>query len=130
MRVLYDSDFEYTELQSPVAKVLWGIWLIHPTWQTFAGVRAYDTMAAVAPESTWGATFLFVGVAHLLAIASGHYLARLWMARVGVAIWVAVAGMFGMTSVASTGVPIYMLIGLGAAWSSWRLGARRKSGDG
>ncbi len=129
MSVLFNSDFEYAELQSPVAKVLWGLWLLRPTWETFGGLRAYDTMTHLAPEGAWGIAFFLAGVLHLLVIAAGHFKARLWMANGGVFIWTAVAVMFARTSISSTGVPIYLLLAFGAAWSSWRLEARRKSGD-
>lgn len=124
VRLLIDSDFEYTEAQSPVAKTLWGLWLLYPAWDTFSGSRAYETMSKIAHESVWGLGLLLVGLVHLLAIVGNYHKARLWMALGGVVVWVAVAALFFQTAPASTGVPIYTLIAAGAAWSFLRLRAR------
>lgn len=100
--IVTQSHFEFSELGSGTAGVLVGAWLLVPSWATFASSHTYDAMALLAPEWTWGAGILALGVVQVAGVlAKEPRRLRLGAALGATALWAFVLAMFLMSNPAS-----------------------------
>lgn len=119
--LLNDSHFEYAEFQNAAVGIFWGAWLLNPHWQTFASSKSFDAMSHWAPEEVWGVAILLLGLLQMGAFIREHRHLRMAGTLSGVFVWFSIGIAFGLVNIASTGVVVYPLLGLGAGWSFWRL---------
>lgn len=118
--IFWHCDTEPTELYFSIISMLWGLWLLAPA-ESFTTSQAFTAMAGIAPEQVWGMVILCVGALRLHALATGNWLARKSIAFLAALFWIFVALMFAMSSIASTGVPVYTLHALASIWVYVRL---------
>lgn len=107
-----------------------GAWLLMP-WASMA-TATFDSITRAAPESTWGALFLFNGLSHMFALAINGK--RWWSpfvrwiaAMISALVYAAFCIGFAVESWTTTAVPIYASLSGGAficlyfAWRDARL---------
>lgn len=82
MVTVFSWDSEPLEIQSGLIAVLWGVWLVSPSWHSFASCpHLYTVMASIMGERAWGVLLLSVGSLQLLAVWMGSVLHQTDRAR-------------------------------------------------
>ena len=119
--ILWRKDFEFCEVVSGLAALGWGIWLAFP-WDTFSSTASFRVMDALMPEPLWAAVMLWIGITQLGALYLDHRKPRRWSALGAVAAWAFIAVMLGSANWRGTGVIVYPVLTLCAAWAYLRLG--------
>ena len=108
------------ELFSAITALGWGVLLLLP-YDTFGSSSIYVTMSALAPEELWGIALLGGGFLQLAAVLHGKISPRKLTAMFATASWAFIAAMFASSSIYSTGVVVYGVMTLFAAWIYFRL---------
>jgi hypothetical protein len=123
-RLLQDADFEFTEFKNALLAILYGAWLLNPTWHTFASSHSYDAMAWLAPEEVWGTLICVLGLLQMLGFVGERRRMRQRASGVGVFVWASITTALWLANPASTAVPVYGLFTFSSAWSLWRLASK------
>lgn len=113
--IVNESEMELSALFLGGYMAVWGFWLLLP-WSVFGGARAYDAMAALAPEPVWGAMFLTIGLLKIVGVLLSdlYWTFRLWRwtTLLGLAGYLFLATMFWMGNPTAPGGVLYTLLSL------------------
>ena len=96
---------------SAAGKILWGIWLCMPQWNTFERTASLRVMGDVFSETTWGIIFLCIGFFHLLMLLT---MRKRWLMMIAsylsVIIWLYLAWILAIGNITAPGSAIYACI--------------------
>lgn len=53
--------------------VLWGLWVLSPTWSVFGSAPLYSTMASIMPEFAWGLVAVAAGLVIVYGVLKPSY---------------------------------------------------------
>jgi hypothetical protein len=105
----------------------WGLWLLNPSWDTFAN-PTYAMLAAIAPEQIWGVFSICIAVIRVGAlIINGRYcrtpLFRFACSMLGVIWWLVLIWLFYLVPQANPAAgyafyPIFVTFELISCWRS------------
>lgn len=113
--IVDESEMELAALFLGAYMAVWGGWLLLPG-DVFAGARAYNALAALAPEPLWGAVFLTIGTLKVVGVLLSdlYWTFRLWrwMTLVGLGGYLFLATMFWLGNPSAPGGILYGLFSL------------------
>ena len=98
----------------------WGTWVLLPFFNTFDGT-VYQAFYLVAPPTVWGVVVFFIGLITFLAASTKTYLLRRTMVFLNMILWGFISLLFALTVISSTGVPIFLTLGLYSFWEYIKL---------
>lgn len=109
------ADFK---LFSSLAKMLVGLWLLLPYWDTFNSAVAFSYMQYAIPnniissEATWGLFFFISGICSIIGYALNKPSFYIAVRLVSNILWVFWATSILLGYIGSTGVPLYITLAL------------------
>lgn len=125
VELLVYKDFEFAELFTGLAGLLWGLWLLNPAWNSFASTTSFRAMAQLANENVWGGGMALIGLIQLWSLIRDQFFWRRRASALLCMLWAFIAVMLVRANPAGTGTVIYPLLSLSAAWAHWRMRAGR-----
>lgn len=123
--LLWEKDFEFAELLGGLAGLLWGAWLLNPSWDAFEITPGFAAMAAIAPEPVWGSALLLIGALQLWALIRDRWPWRRRSAFLLFCAWMFITVMIGRANYRAAAVVVYPLLALSAAWAYIRMRFQR-----
>lgn len=124
--LFFDKDFEFTEIQNVTIKLLWGMWLLSPWWNTFANSVSFRAMSELANENVWGAGVVLIAVLHLAGLVFNIHFMRKYAIFAGFLFWLFVSIMLVRTNPSGTGTIIYPILTISTMWVYLRVVAAER----
>jgi hypothetical protein len=117
--VLRSVSTRSLEFQNAWVAVLVGVYLLAPG-ETFGTAIGYRAFALLAPEAVWGAVFLVIGSAQLLAVLRDHVVGRRLAAGLTAVLFGAYVAGFLVSNPLSAAIPFVAPLVAGQVWAFYR----------
>lgn len=86
-----------------VYTTVWGLWVANPFWEVFARAPLYNAMNSLMPEWAWGCIAIVCGLVIIYGVLKPSYSTLTRGAQVGTWHWLAIAVLYFVGDVYSTG---------------------------
>jgi len=100
--------------------IAWGSWVLLPFFNTFEA-EIYSSFYLVAEPHIWGISILTIGIATFFAANTKIYFLRKSVVFTNMVMWGFMSLMFSLSSLSSTAVPMYLVLGLYSFWQYIKL---------
>jgi len=131
LEFMFRSDVEYSEFQSCVMALTWGVWLaFNPDWSgpsfidltvTDALRTTFASLRTLLPVWVWSAWFIALGTGHFFALVLKRWTARRCFSFLAFLTWLFVCVFLALSNVHLVTVPTTGFFAIGAVWGYWRL---------
>lgn len=104
---LFGKEVLYPEWQNAVYAILWGLWVLNPWADAFSNTPVFMLTTRVAPEWTYGALALGLGISKAFALGSHRPFLRKQLALLLSLFWFAISILVALSFPASVAVVVY-----------------------
>lgn len=123
--ILFNRDFEFSELLNGVMATALGAWLLLP-FQTFTSTPTFGAMRDLAPEWLWGCGIVIIGLAQLVGLIADWWRWRRQVALASIFVWASLSTLVVFSNPASPDAAMYLVLSLSVGWAYLRLRFHRR----